>query len=85
LDVIDVQRDHGKDVSTAEGVDARIRHALFPPLFDQPVPRESVELTGELFEAAHATLEVAHLEGSICEAMGLPDVGILFDRSMEEG
>jgi hypothetical protein len=44
-----------------EGVDARIRHALFPPLFDHPLPHESVEFTGGLLEAIQAALEVARL------------------------
>jgi hypothetical protein len=41
-----------------------------------------VELTGGLLEAVHATLEVAHLQGSVYEAKGLPNVDILFDRSI---
>jgi hypothetical protein len=38
-DVIDIKRDHGENDASAEGVDARVRHALLPPLFDQHVPQ----------------------------------------------
>jgi hypothetical protein len=42
-------RDHGTNVASAEGVDARVRHALPSPLFNHPVSQERVELAGGCF------------------------------------
>jgi hypothetical protein len=48
MDVIDVQRDHGEDVTGAEDVDTRVGNAMLPPMVDEPCTEEHVELAGGL-------------------------------------
>jgi hypothetical protein len=48
-DVIDVQRDHGEDVTGAEDVDARVGNALLPPMVDEPCTEEHLNSRGDCF------------------------------------
>jgi hypothetical protein len=52
-------------------------------MVDEPCAKEHVELTGGLFKAVEAALEVTNFGRAIVEAEGLADVYIFPDGSAE--
>jgi hypothetical protein len=82
--VVQVECDHGEDLTGEEDVDAGIRDAMFPPVVDKPCMKEHVELARGLFQAVEAAFEVAHLGRAIRETEELADVHVLLDEGVEE-
>jgi hypothetical protein len=71
-------------MSGAENVDARVRYALLPPVFDKPSTQGHVELARGLFQSVEAAFEMTHLRSTIREAEWLADAHVLFYGSVEE-
>jgi hypothetical protein len=82
--VIEVQCDHGEDVTGAEDVYARVGNALLPPMVDEPRTEQHVELARGLLKSVEAALELTHFGRAITEFEWLVDVHVLLNRGVDK-